>query len=123
MSSPKWFLQPASASAAMAPTASAIDVGRIPSFTFTPGSGFAFYQRHRGSPRMGSLRRVDFPEDTPPHVGDTSTHAHGPSSGGHEPPELHRARRLHVRNCVALRGLQTVRAEEIREHRRSGGAD
>src|SRR5215475_7267421 len=38
MRSPSFRPQPASASATMAPTASAIDVGRIPSFTFTPGS-------------------------------------------------------------------------------------
>src|SRR5215470_2612803 len=38
MSWPSFWPQPASASATMAPTASAIDVGRIPSFTFTPGS-------------------------------------------------------------------------------------
>ena len=48
----------------MAPTASAIDVGRIPSFTFTPGSDLAFYQRRRGSRSCIVLRLVDFPEDT-----------------------------------------------------------
>src|SRR5215813_9588809 len=61
MSSPNVCLQPASDSAAMAPTASAIDVGRIPSFTFTPGSGHALYQGHRVILVVHQLARRRFP--------------------------------------------------------------
>src|SRR5215475_3454514 len=79
MSSPNFRPQPASDSAAMAPTASAIDVGRIPSFTFTPGSGHAFYQRDRVILIVHQLAMRRFPgghsslmSETPPPTSTSS---------------------------------------------------